>query len=301
MRHPTRSIETTCRGVEPVWCRPRQRFGPVSALCLLVMLLTVAGDIAAQPHRITNPVDSYLWWTLSDEITPADLKAAWSDRELSLARYDEAVEARLEKPLDPESRERLNFYVSLTLTPELSPMWWAFDIFARDYLSRTGIPDHVLPADLAGHGISPSGVETIMVAAHGCAADREVLMADLGPKQKDAQLLIRDRLKAERAGTAPPGEPIMEAVNERRYDIVASVTGRSAEEIQELVDALADWEAPRRLMAECLPALKLQLTDADWQLFQAYLREVIIRPIGGLADFEQRPIRQGGPHREEGP
>ena len=287
MRHPTLSNQPTPHGVVWPWCIPRPRLGPVALLCLLVLLFAVAGEIAAQPHRLSTPADSYLWWPLSDDITPAELKALWSDRALSLERYDEAVKAGLEGPLDPEKRPLLKYYINIKLTPELGPMWLAFDIFARERISRTGVSPDVVPAELADYGISPGGVETIMVAAHGCVADHDALMFDLGPKQIEAQLLIQDRRKAERAGTAPPGKPIMEAVNERRYDLVASVTDRPVGEIRELVDALADWDAPSRLMAECLPALKLQLTDADWQRFQAFLREVVIQPFGGLPFFDK--------------
>ena len=55
------------------------------------------------------------------------------------------------------------------------------------------------------------------------------------------------------------------------------------DEIRELVDALADWEAPRRLVAACLPELKQQLLAADWQRFRDYLREQVAAPIGGLS------------------
>ena len=80
-------------------------------------------------------------------------------------------------------------------------------------------------------------------------------MSDLGPKQIEAQLLIEDRLRSERKG-AFVGKPIMESVNERQYDDVAAATGKDANEIRELVDALAAWEAGSRLVAACLPELE---------------------------------------------
>jgi hypothetical protein len=232
-------------------------------------------------------VESPLWWTLLDEITPSELKRLYSDRSLSLARYDAAVEAGLEKPLSEKQRRRLEFYIHHGLTPELAPMWWAFDIFARERLSRTGAAEDAVPRELAGYGITSPGVETIMAAAQACAAEREELMADLGPRQIEAQRLIRHRRDAEYEGTAPPGKPILEAVNERDYELFAAVAGRPVAEIRELVDALADWEAPRLLTAECLPVLKDELSPPDWERFRRYLREVVVAPIRGLPFFDQ--------------
>ena len=46
--------------------------------------------------------------------------------------------------------------------------------------------------------------------------------------------------------------------------------------------------------------MKVQLSEADWQQFQAYLREVVIRPLGGVPFFDQKPpLENGGSLREE--
>lgn len=246
--------------------------------------LVAPAPVTAQAHRIDNPVGSYLWWTLSEHITPEELKLLYSDRALSLERYQQALDAGLEQPLTDDQLNRLTFYINHELTPELAPMWWAFDIFARDWL----VPkqqEEVLVTDLSRYRISRSGIDKILVAAHGCAADHEALMSDLGPKQIEAQLLIADRLRLERK-RGFVGKPILESVNERQYDVVARVAGKDVDEIRELVDALADWEAGRRLVAACLPELEQQLLEPDWQRFRDYLREQVIAPLGGLSFFE---------------
>jgi hypothetical protein len=129
-----------------------------------------------------------------------------------------------------------------------------------------------------------------MAAAQACAAEHEELMADLGPKQIEAQRLIRHRRDAEYEGTAPPGKPILETVKERDYDGFAAVAGRPVAEIRELVDALAVWGRPgggAGLVAECLPVLQAELSPANWERFRRYLREVVIAPIRGLPFFDQ--------------
>ena len=67
---------------------------------------------------------------------------------------------------------------------------------------------------------------------------------------------------------------------------MARVAGKDVDEVRELVDALADWEAGSRLVAACLPELKQQLVEADWQRFRDYLREQVIASLGGLSFFE---------------
>lgn len=278
----------------PIRCKATASSVALATVWVVALLVLTSTSVRAQVHRITNPVDSYLWWTLSEEITPSELKRQYSDLALSLVRYEQAVEASLESPFTEDQLRRLTFYINHELTPELAPMWWAFDIFSRQrVVPRRGRSDDYFFDQMTPYGISRSGIDKILVAANGCAADRETLMADLGPKQIEAQLLIWERLEEEQAGKAV-GRPIMESVNERRYDVVASETGRKAAEIRELVDALADWEAPRRLVAACLPELKQQLAEEDWRRFQAYLQERIIAPLGGLA-FYERGLGEGLP------
>lgn len=262
-------------------------FGAVLAVVWFAALhIATPEPLSAQAHRITNPVDSYLWWTLSEEVTPRELKRLYSDRALSLARYQQAVEAGLEQPLTEDELQRLTFYINHQLTPELAPMWWAFDIFARTWVvPKPGPPEEHFVEQMTGYGISRGGVDNILVAVHGCAADHGALMADLGPKQAQALRLLRGRFQKEREGKTT-GKPIMESVNARRYDVVAAETGRNVDEVRELVDALAEWEAGSRLVAACLPELKVQLSEEDWQQFRAYLRERVIAPLGGMPFFK---------------
>ena len=195
----------------PLFPRPTA-FIAILGVALFAAQLAAPGPVTAQAHRIDNPVGSLLWWTLSEHITPKELKLLYSDRALSLERYQQALDAGLEQPLTEDQLNRLTFYINHELTPELAPMWWAFDIFSRHRVVRKQ-QEEVLVTDLSRYRISRSGIDKILVAAHGCAADHEALMSDLGPKQIEAQLLIADRLRSERKRSFV-GKPIMESVNE---------------------------------------------------------------------------------------
>jgi hypothetical protein len=66
---------------------------------------------------------------------------------------------------------------------------------------------------------------------------------------------------------------------------VASALGRPEGEIRALVDSHADWDVSYALIAEALPGLKEELTEADWQGFRRYLLEVVAG--GGMKEFDQ--------------
>ncbi len=184
---------------------------------LVLLLLSAAGWLlpaaaAAQPHKLDTPVDSPLWWTLTDDLTPAELKRLHNDRSLALERYDAAVNAGLAQPLPERGRESrgcLKFYYHPDLTPELEPMWLAFETFYAFYTPRENAPEEnvqAAPRDLQQKfGVSPAGVDRILNAAATTDAEFDSLMADLGPKMREMTLLLmavaEDPL---RAASAPP-------------------------------------------------------------------------------------------------
>ncbi|MGH9382033.1 MAG: hypothetical protein ACRD2Z_15675 [Thermoanaerobaculia bacterium] len=246
-----------------------------------------------QPHKLDTPADSPLWWTLTDEISPEQLKALYSDRSLSLARYDDAVEAGLAQPL-PDSGERsracLIFYRNAQLTPELEPMWNAFRAFYNAHLDREFHGDEyvdAIPHRLQEFGISPQGANVIVAAAISTEAEVKRRLPEFIPKLSEATLLI-DEIYSNptRAASAPPVDQFRDAMEARDYAMVAGVTGRPESEIRELVDSYANWNVPYELVAEALPALKKSLSEPDWQGFRRYLLETVVAEFGTGPHFK---------------
>lgn len=264
--------------------------GATSLVIALLLLPTLAG---AQLHKLDRPVDSPLWWTLTDEVTPAELKRLHSDRSLSLERYDAAVEAGLERPVPEEGpyrRECLLFYFNRDLTPELEPMWQAFEWFFAlrtpgEHASEENV--RAAPGDLRRFGVSPSGVDAILKTAAATQAEFDSLMADFGPKMREMTILLREVYDdPRRAAAVPPEGEVYDAVQRKDYQAVASALGRPEDEIRALVDSHADWDVPYALIAEALPRLKEEVTEADWQGFRRYLLEVVAGG-GASKEFDQ--------------
>jgi hypothetical protein len=256
-------------------------------LSLTALLLPAA--LKAQPHEISTPVDSPLWWTLSDQVTPAELKASYSDPSLSLTRYNDAVAAGLATPLSREAEGCLEFYLNRQLTPELEPMWLAFRTFYTFHTPGEHARDEdveATPAELLEYGVSRAGVNVILGSAMATAADVDSVMVVLGPKQNEmSQLLLDAYADPERSGSLPPQGQLYDAVLQRDYETVAVVVGQPVTEILDLVDSHADWNAPYALVAEALPELQEDLTATDWQAFRQYLLGRIVARKGASLNF----------------
>lgn len=282
-------------------CRPsRAKWRPMSSLLLwraaslvlaFVLLPTVSG---AQPHKLDTPTDSPLWWTLSDEVTPEQLKALYSDRSLSLERYDEAVAAGLARPLpDTGTRSRacMLFYSNSQLSPELELMWQAFRAFYTVHLNREFAGDEyvdAVPDELQKFGISPAGRGVILAAARSTPVEVDRRLPEFIPRLSEATLLMHEIYSnPARAATAPPVDQFRNSMETRDYAAIAAVTGRPKAEIRELVDSYANWNVPYELVAEALPVLKADLSDADWSGFRRYLLEVVVSDTDSAPYFQE--------------
>ena len=262
--------------------------------CLAAAFPLLPVLVGAQLHKLDRPVDSPLWWTLTDEVSPAELKQLHSDRSLSLARYDAAVKAGLERPLPeqgPYGRECLLFYFNTELTPELEPMWLAYASFYAFYTPGEHAREEnvqAAPRDLRRFGVSPSGVDAILKAAAATQAEFDSLMAHFGPKLREMTILLREVYDDPRraAAAAPEGE-VYEAVQRKDYGTVASALGRPEGDIRALVDSHADWDVPYALVAEALPVLREELTEGDWQGLRRYLLEVVVAGKGNSKHFAE--------------
>ena len=267
---------------------------PWRAASLSMALLLLPTVLGAQLHKLDRPVDSPLWWTLTDEMPPAELKRLHTDRSLALERYDAAVAAGLERPLPergPQARECLLFYFNGDLTPELQPMWQAFDWFLAfhapgEHASEQNV--RAAPRDLQRFGVSPSGVDAILNAAAATQAEFDSLMADFGPKMRRMTILLREVYDdPRRAAAVPPEGQVYDAALRKDYATVASALGRPEDEIRALVDSYADWDEPYALIAEALPRLKEEVTEPDWQGFRRYLLEVVVAGGGASKHFAE--------------
>jgi len=248
----------------------RTAINPVSVL--LVLLAANPPMLAGQEQlKVSSPgdlqtvetkEDDARWWTLTDEITPHQLRAIHEDVELHRERYQEGVKAGTRDPL-PRGIEGPSFFIDGTTHPELFQMCSVFDAFAIGF----GLQEADPRASLVKFGFEGEVLETIIQFTNDYWRERQVLTEKLSEEMQpvlEFVLLGREKLGEEN---------FKAAYKTRNATMLASVTGYSVEQVEKAFDLMN--QAPMGdFSAQALPLLKQLLAPADWNRFRAYLLEV---------------------------
>lgn len=213
------------------------------------------------------PAESPAWWTLSPEITPAQLRDELLDPEKVQARYLQAVTRGLQPPVSEEKLQTLKYFDDGQLAPELIPAWVAYQAFALDL--NLDLPDESeTRAQLAPYALTGDSVGVILASTKSFWKHREQLIEEYAQQQQEfvkVLRLARHRMgdKAYAAATA-------------REDVAALATTarRSPEEIRRLAAA---WnrDLGRDATLPELVELSERLSPAEWQAFLDFLRKEI--------------------------
>ncbi len=255
---------------------PRRIRLPRGAGLLLAIPLLATPPLSSQTTDLDAPASSSHWWTLTEEITPAELKAIHRDVEGHQRRYLEAVALGLERPISDEQLARLCFHIDGNQNPEYFTLWEAFNAFANRFDS---VPkwDESVRSQLTKYGISDRAIERISVLSHAHLYEKERLVAEL----KDKQLAFAEilRIAQERVG-----RDLYQEALASNLETITQATGRNAQELTQLHLA---WK--RRPIAERATAnlelLRADVTKEEWDLFRLYLRKEIATRMSAL-DFD---------------
>ena len=247
----------------------------VSIPVLLAVVLLPATAVSQDAATLAR--ESY-WWTLSPDITPAELKHALSPAEAQ-KRYAAAMEKGTMPALLPSELARVRYYVDGGLTPYLFRFSEAFDAFATNYTHVAGYPDRAHPA-LVGAGISEAGITAILAAARESAALQARLLPELQPAVHEFLALVREAEKAH------PQE--VEAALERKdVGVLSALLGRSRATLQPLFNA---WERDpvEEVSLDTIEILRSTLSEHDWQGLRSYLLSNVA-PLMAAVDRTQSP------------
>jgi hypothetical protein len=248
-----------------------------SVLPVVVVTLTALTPLEAQTTDPDTPASSPLWWTLTDDISPQELRRSFRDRQGNLQRYLEALEKGAAEPLPAAQLDYLSYFHSGALHPELLPMWEAFDAFALRFRYHQGWPDKA-PRELRAFGISPQGAEAIISRAHQHLASVDRLILEIGDQQGELMALAR------RASEVLGDQAVRMALKEHRPEVIAQATDRPLGQVKKLMDV---WEIDPTAASseELLPELEEVLDSEDWGNLRRYLlREVA--PGTSAIDFD---------------
>jgi len=273
---------------KPLWIR--RSFCPL----LLGLVIFLPSITKAQPLELDTPEDSPLWWTLTDEITPQELRAIYRDDTGHLERYQAAVEAGTKPPLNEMGKKALKFFYDPDQNPELTAMWMAFSAFATAHLEDDG---HAVTADrLRPYGISPGGVAAILSVGEEQLQEHLGMVEDLKEESREYMQLYRRlddlaRAPAEIKAQQPAPEArrltpegLREAVKRNDVALLAAASGESPEKVERLL-WVAKSNPPAATAGENLVTLRARLSEEDWNAFRRFLLEEVVTRMGPFTDF----------------
>jgi len=257
----------------------------LAAALVAVAPLLLAPPCRSQPMDLDTPADSPLWWTLSDEISPAQLRSAFRDPESHLERYQEALEAgAVSQALNEKALSYLSFYYNRRLTPELTPLWLAFYVFAGGHLEFQGAA-HATDT-LTELGFGPTAIDTVLLFARRQFDETQAIVEEVGAKSMKFGEIQRRAIKA-RGGDRRAYATVVRASKHGDIDLLLPDSGVSRSELAEL---RAAWlRHPATETAEkLLPKLRQQLTEDDWQRLRRFLLEHVVAEMGPeSSDFDE--------------
>lgn len=259
--------------------------GSLALGLLLASAIAPTPAVARAPYDLDLPADSPVWWTLTDSLSPAQLRATLRDRAAHLARYRNAYEAGLVDELPEQGLRRLSFYVNSEQTPELTPMWRAFDVWADSFTELYG--REMLVGHLASFQVAPAAVDKLLVIADEHLRLRDAVAAELEPKKLEFVQVQREVIlsRATPDGGQDGGLVVEQALTTGNLEPLVQASGKPHARIEEL---FAAWKVnPAARSAEThLPRVRAELTKGEWSAFRRYLVQRVVPGIGPLMDFD---------------
>lgn len=258
---------------------PRRNWWCLISSGTLIAALVAGGGPAleAQTTDPDTPASSPLWWTLTDDVSPQELRQSFRDRKGNLQHYLEALEKGLAAPHPPEQLEYLSYFHSGALHPELLPMWEAFDTFATGSRYHAGW-DVKAAEGLRTYGISAAGIEIILPYAYEALARQDRLIQEIGDEQREFIALTR------KAAEVLGDQAVRMAMKHRKAEVLAQAANRPLDQVRKL---MSSWEIDptASTMDALLPQLKEALDEKDWQNLRRYLLHEVA-PETSAIDFD---------------
>lgn len=235
------------------------------ALTLVTLLLVPVAQ--GQYMRYSEPVDSPHWWTLSDSLSPAELRHAILSPSANRERLRKAIdEGRV--PAEAEQKlARVELQVDGRVNPELIPMWDAFDAYAMRFDYRRDW-ESITADQLAEYGLSAQGIQTVIRLAKEHRERLKEIQEQLGPWQRE---LVEIQLDAQRRIGE---ERMLAATRSKDFTGLARASSRTPERVKEVYESA---QGDPRVIGGLESVVKLHsvLSEDDWDGLRAYLLDQV--------------------------
>lgn len=233
------------------------------------------------------PEGSPYWWTASDQVGPGALKATLTDPEANEARYREAVRVGFDRHDPPLVGKdfRLAVYVHGSQTPDLMPLWAAFQslwtrVSPGPYSWDPDRPSRELRNRLGVAGLSIEGAEAVVSKVEEANQEIETLNREAEPiKQHFYRVMQRAKWFLGESG-------VQRAIDLGNDALIARASFTGAEEVSRLREVMRT-DYPEQVWLQATETLKVRLSNEDWEHFRNYLLDQVV-PGHYYSDVEWR-------------
>lgn len=245
------------------------------AAASLILLLRPADAVVQRPAETSSAAMPY-WWTLSPDLSPAELRQMLLDPADHQKHYLLSVEQKRQDPVSDERLAQLAYFVDGKLTPERFRAPEVFEMLMARFKHRPWWVETVGDT-LERYGLDAAAQETILEVTKESEQERARLMDQLGPPRKEF-------LEVQRAAKRHLGKDARRAIDSRDARSLARASGRTELEIKTLIEA---WERdPEEVAVAGLVLLKRLLSPQDWNAFRDFLREEVARDMSTTSFHE---------------
>lgn len=245
--------------------------------------LSLAAPGAAQPFLADEDESSVVWWTLSDSVSPADLRFRHTDPGTQVVRFEnsEAMQQfTAASGIEPPAGDGITYYFNPAEEPEHTPLWLAFNALGHKF---------AFGADESRRRLSKRGISRagrLAIELHVLRYREESTRRSDELAEDSMAFVDFMRKKLRKAPNTAARARMTEAwhrgeLNSRGFRHEGRRVGR-----KELERYHRAWmEVPLTSVASVvLPQLRSTLDDADWAKFREFLLAEVVPGIGSMMD-----------------
>lgn len=212
------------------------------------------------------PSDHPYWWTLTDELSPQELREKLAERHAAVRReaLAELEELKKTRGASVYGEEVERWFLVGSEDAKLFPMWKAFDSFAGGMVVHDEKDER--EAKLREFGLNAFAARQVVDVAEQANEESEELHRQ---KVREAQRL---RELQQDVASRLPAERVRQMNRDEDVDFLAAAAGVPVEELRTLTRRIhSDTGATTAVPA--LVSLRAAIGEEQWQLFRRYLLE----------------------------
>lgn len=241
----------------------------VHKLIALALVMPLVPPVWGQPRSENLPESSPLWWTLTEEISPKDLRAARVDPQATRNRFRSSAMGRDRTPAD---QERVRAYVNGDESPQLVTVAEALFSLAV-YFDPEHMNEHStkrIALWYRDYGLSTEGGDALAAFMLGMNRAYDDHQSVVGDDLVKIAGLIRE--KEVSLGVEIGSSDLWQAFDANDFSTLSRELGVPAKELRHQLRHNYDpWDAYLR---KELPRLRRDLSKQDWDAMRQLLYEI---------------------------